>query len=304
MSWLDRQSFLGPDSEETLLSRTVGVVGLGGGGSHVGQQFAHIGIGSFVLIDPDTMEDTNLNRLVGGTWADIEEEKPKVEIARRLILGVRPDAKVRVFQSRWQDAAEALKQCDVIIGGLDSVRAKDELDAFCRRFLITYIDMGMDVHGEAGRHLIAGQVVLSSPGCPCLRCLGIVTDGALEAEAAAYGKAGSKPQVVWPNGVLASTAVGLAMQLLTPWHEAPVEGAYLEYDGNKGTIHPSYRYSHALQRECPHYPVEERGDPGFDVRKLATSNVSAVQEAELPLHSVRQMSLLARIIRFFARAGG
>jgi molybdopterin/thiamine biosynthesis adenylyltransferase len=271
MSWLDRQSFLGADSEATLSNRTVGIVGLGGGGSHVAQQFAHVGIGSFVLIDPQTIEDTNLNRLVGGTWADVKKETPKVEIARRLILGVRPDATVRTFQSDWQEAAEALKQCDVIIGGLDSVRAKDELDAFCRRFLVPYLDMGMDVYGEAGLHLIAGQVVLSSAGGPCLRCLGIVTDKALETEAAAYGNAGSKPQVVWPNGVLASTAVGLALQLLTPWHEAPMEGAYLEYDGNRGTISPSHRYELAAQRSCSHYPAEERGDPGFDVRSMTNA---------------------------------
>lgn len=296
MSWLDRQSFLGPDSDEVLLNRMVGIVGLGGGGSHIGQQFAHVGMGSFVVVDPQTIEDTNLNRLVGGTWADIEKETSKVEIARRLILGVRPSANVRVFQSDWQEAAEALKQCDIIIGGLDSVRAKGELDAFCRRFLIPYIDMGMDVHGEAGQHLIAGQVVLSSPGCPCLRCLGIVTDRALEAEAATYGKAGSKPQVVWPNGVLASTAVGLAMQLLTPWHGASMEGAYLEYDGNKGTISPSYRYGHALKRECPHYPAEERGDPGFDVRKLVAARNAPPPSPSAP---PARLSLMARLLNLF-----
>jgi hypothetical protein len=274
MSWLDRQSFLGSDSDAVLAKTTVGIVGLGGGGSHIAQQLAHVGIGAFVLIDPDGIEDTNLNRLVGGTWADIARETAKVEIAKRLILGVRPGARVQTVKANWQTAAEALKLCDIIIGGLDSVRAKDELDAFCRRFLIPYIDQGMDVHGEEGRHLISGQVVLSSPGRPCLRCFGIVTEDALVQEGRNYGAAGAKPQVVWPNGVLASTAVGLAMQLITPWFGAPVDSAYLEYDGNSGAISPSYRVKLLNGRDCPHFPASERGDPTFDVRKIEVSSKS------------------------------
>lgn len=50
MSWLDRQSFLGPESDALLNGSTVGIAGLGGGGSHVAQQLAHVGIGSFVLL--------------------------------------------------------------------------------------------------------------------------------------------------------------------------------------------------------------------------------------------------------------
>jgi molybdopterin/thiamine biosynthesis adenylyltransferase len=268
VSWLDRQSFLGADSEEVLGNVTIGIVGLGGGGSHVAQQFAHVGIGNFVIVDPDIIEDTNLNRLVGGTWADVEAKRPKVEIAERVIKGVRPNANVIPIRDEWQVASHALKLCDVIVGSLDTVRAKDELDAFCRRFLVPYIDQGMDVTGTAGRHLISGQVVLSSPGCPCLRCFKLVTDEALAAEAAKYGAAGGKPQVVWPNGVLASTAVGLAMQLVTPWSAAPTDSAYLEYDGNMGTMVSSYRMKLLAGKVCPHYPAHERGDPFFDVRKF------------------------------------
>lgn len=271
MSWLNRQSFLGADSDAVLANTTIGIVGLGGGGSHIAQQLAHVGIGTFVLIDPDIIEDTNLNRLVGGTWADVAHKTDKVEIAKRLILGVRPGAQIHTVRADWQTATDTLKLCDVVIGGLDSVRAKDELDAFCRRFLIQYIDQGMDVHGEPGQHLISGQVVLSSPGRPCLRCFGIVTEDALVQEGRNYRAAGSKPQVVWPNGVLASTAVGLVIQLISPWFATPVETAYLEYDGNTGVVNPSYRLKHVANRTCPHYPPNERGDPMFDIRKSVST---------------------------------
>lgn len=273
MSRLDRQSFLGSTSEQTLQELCVGIVGLGGGGSHVVQQLAHIGIGRFVLVDPDTISLTNLNRLVGGTLADVEANLPKIEIAERIIRSLNQDAGISKHQCHWQEALEALKDCDVIIGGLDSVRAKDELDAFTRRFLIPYIDMGMDVHETSpSKYLVAGQVVLTGPGQPCLRCLGVVTDDALLQEAKNYGAAGGKPQVVWPNGALASGAVGLLMQLVTPWNENPIESAFLEYDGNLHTLVHGQRHKRMLGKLCKHYSPNELGDPLFDIRQIRSTD--------------------------------
>ncbi|HAP11783.1 MAG TPA: thiamine/molybdopterin biosynthesis protein, partial [Afipia sp.] len=71
MSRLDRQSFLGPDSDAILQAATIGVIGLGGGGSHLVQQAAHLGVGGYVPADPQWIEDTNTNRLIGGTLADV-----------------------------------------------------------------------------------------------------------------------------------------------------------------------------------------------------------------------------------------
>src|SRR5258707_11232362 len=71
-----RQSFLGPKSDETFKNCRVSIIGLGGGGSHVVQQLAHIGIGSFLLFDSDHVEDSNLNRLVAATQADIASKTP------------------------------------------------------------------------------------------------------------------------------------------------------------------------------------------------------------------------------------
>lgn len=270
MNWLDRQSFLGDGSEITLARLTVGLVGLGGGGSHLAQQLAHVGVGAFVLIDGDIITLTNLNRLVGGRRDDIERRAPKVDIAERIILGINPQASIFKHRKLWQEVADALKECDVIFCSVDSVRAKDELESFARRFLIPFIDQGMDVHyiEATDEYLVAGQVILSSPGTSCLRCLGIITEEALTMEGRRYGDAGSKPQVVWPNGVLASTAVGLFMQLVTPWHKNPVDSAYLEYDANLNTMIISERLRRKLGKPCLHHDTKDLGDPTFDIRKV------------------------------------
>jgi len=303
MNWLDRQSFLGVDSDATLASLTVGLVGLGGGNSHVVQQLAHLGVGGYVLVDDDDISLTNLNRLVGGTFADVISKRPKLQISERVILAVNPEARISAHQARWQVVGDALKTCDIIIGGVDHIRSKGELEGFCRRFMIPYIDMGMDVHRieATGEYLVAGQVVLSSPGEPCLRCLGVVTDEALEAEAKRYGDAGSKPQVVWPNGVLASTAVGLLVQMVTPWHRAPTRSAYFAYDANLGTVTPSDRLRRRAGKACPHYPPRAVGDPGFDIRRFIEACEPAPAQATALVAERKGRSEWLEVIKRFLK---
>jgi molybdopterin-synthase adenylyltransferase len=267
MSRLDRQSFLGADSDAVLDAATIGIVGLGGGGSHVVQQTAHMGIGGYANADPDVIEDTNTNRLIGGTLADVAAKLPKVQIAERLIRGLNPKARIVSVPDNWHTAVDDLKLCDVIVGAVDSFKEREQLERFARRHLIPYIDIGMDVHdlGKKG-FLVSGQVILSMPGAPCMRCCGFITDERLEQEAKLYGAAGSRPQVVWSNGVLASTAVGLLTQILTPWYTNLPGFVYLDYDGNKGTITPNARMELLKNYVCPHHPPDEAGDPLFDIQ--------------------------------------
>lgn len=303
MSRLDRQSFLGPQSDAILKATTIGIVGLGGGGSHVVQQAAHLGVGRYVNIDPETIDETNTNRLVGGTLADVccrpvisgavrrlvrgisrlvggtlsytDCERTKTGIASRLIRGINPQARIISICKNWQDGADQLKTSDVIVGAVDSFTERDQLERFARRYLIPYIDIGMDVHdlGE-NRFLLSGQVILSTPSGPCLRCCGFITDKRLKEEANRYSAAGGRPQVVWSNGVLASTAIGLLTQILTPWYPDPPAFVYLEYDGNKGTVSRSVQMDALKAWTCPHHPADETGDPMFDVRTHLTIKCS------------------------------
>jgi hypothetical protein len=267
MSRLDRQNFLGSQSDAILNAATIGIVGLGGGGSHVVQQTAHMGTGGFVNVDPDVIEDTNTNRLIGGTLADVAVSLPKITIAERLIRALNPNARIISIPRDWHEAVDDLRLCDVIVGAVDGFREREQLERFARRHLIPYIDIGMDVHdlGKKG-FLISGQVILSMPGAPCMRCSGFITDERLEQEAKLYGAAGSRPQVVWSNGALASTAVGLLTQVLTPWYQSPPNFVYLDYDGNQGTLTRNPRMDLMKNHICPHHPPDETGDPLFDIR--------------------------------------
>lgn len=258
----DRQSFLGPNSQFLFENVTVGIVGYGGGGSHIGLQLAHIGVLNQVVFDDDKTEDTNLNRLVGAWSSDVAESSPKTSIAERTIKKVIPNANI-IKVGRWQEDTTKLQRCDIVVGCVDSYAERNQLEAQCRRYLIPYIDIGMDVHEvDEGKHSMSGQVILSMPGQPCMTCFGFLTEDKLKREAAKYGNVGGRPQVVWPNGVLASTAVGILVELITGWTHQSRSSAYLAYDGNLGTIEQHIR-AKFIKEECPHYQAKDAGPPFF-----------------------------------------
>lgn len=258
-----RQSFLGPDSEAILGALHVGVVGLGGGGSHIVQQLAHIGVGHYTIVDHDRIDESNLNRLVGGSTADQKRSALKCAIAARQIRRILPTARIAQIRKPWQSDAASLTGCDIIVGCLDSFAGRLELEALARRHLIPYIDLGMDVYEVGPRYGISGQVTLSLPDKPCLKCMRVIREEWRAREAADYGAAGGRPQVVWPNGLLASTAVGILVQLVTPWHDETSPALLLEYDGNANTVSPSTMLEY-LPKSCSHYSsVDNLGDPWY-----------------------------------------
>ena len=237
-----RQSFLGQGAEERLARCVVGIVGLGGGGSHVVQQLAHLGFQNYVIYDDDTVEETNLNRLVGAKRADVNAETPKLHVAKMMIYGLEPEANVEAYPCRWQNEPEALRRCHIIFGCLDTYSGRNELEIFARRYLINYIDIGMDVH-QAGdtAPVIGGQIILSIPGEICMRCMGFINDDVLGEEGRRYGDAGGASRRSYGRtGCWPSTAVGIAVDLVTNWSRSNRRFLYLEYDGNRNTVQPHW----------------------------------------------------------------
>lgn len=226
------------------------------------QQLAHVGFQQFEIFDPDAVEFSNLNRNVGSTRRDVEASRPKAVIARRVIRGVQRDSDVVVHRCRWQECAESLRACDLVVGCVDSFSVRRELEVSCRRHLQPYVDLGLDVHQVEGEPpQLGGQVILSMPGSPCMECLGFLTPERLAREASRYGAAGIRPQVVWGNGILASAAVGLIVDLVTGWTQSERPWAYLSYDGNRSTLGPHPRVHYHETTVCGHYPLADVGPP-------------------------------------------
>lgn len=266
-----RQSFLGEKADETLAGVRAAIVGLGGGGSHIAQQLAHLGVGHYRLVDPQCIESSNLNRLVGATADDVRQEARKIDIARRTILSIRPWAKVIAEPKNWQEVDHLIKDAHVVFGCVDGYLQRDFLEGAARRFCVPYVDIGMDVAAlNDGAFAVSGQMIATHPGGPCMRCLGFLTSERLSAEENDYGDAGANPQVVWTNSTLASLAVGAFVKMITPWHPHNDAYTWLELDGNSQTVakskQPQYSWTGA---PCAHHGgADGIGDPFFALSKV------------------------------------
>jgi hypothetical protein len=259
----NRQSFLGKYSEAIFSRIRVGVVGLGGGGSHIVQQLAHLGIKHYALFDDDIVDESNLNRLVGGTLLDFENGVSKFDIAKRTIESLHSDACIRGGKIKWELDADAVDSCDIIIGSLDTLYVRRDLEAESRRYIIPVIDIGMGI--DRPKHEAAsiyGQVHLSVPGECCLVCRGFLNQDDLTKEAERYGEDGGRPQVVWSNGVLASNAIGLLAEVITNWTKMNNKLQHLTYEGNYHTMKPSI-YIKTYSDGCEHYPITSTGPVEF-----------------------------------------
>jgi len=249
-----RQQFLGAQFDQLAKDTEVAIVGLCGGGSHVAQQLAHIGFGHFQLFDGDHSDESNTGRMVGLSAQDAAQRRLKTEVITQRIREINSTAMIMAHPGPWQSAAGTLKRCHAVFGCVDRYQPREELERFCRRYLLPYIDVGMDVHGHGPPYQVSGQVILSLPERPCLRCFGFITDERLREEAHNYGNVGGRAQVVWPNGVLASTAVGAFVQLIAPW-SAEQPALYTEYDGNRHRLSPSARLAALQHHRCSHFPT-------------------------------------------------
>ena len=259
-----RQSFLGEKSDGIFSASPIAILGLCGGGSHIAQQLAHIGFENIIIVDFDIVEDPNLNRMVGSCPQDAIDCSRKIDVIEKLIKYINPKAKVTKLSGKWQEHSDVLRNCIGIMGCLDSFIARDELEHFCRRFLLPYIDIGMDVHESKTGFYITGQVITSLPESLCMRCLGYISEERLAQESKKYGNAGENPQVIWPNGVLASIAVGQLIKILTPWNSELNLSPMIDYDGNKQHAMDSPKLKILEDHICTHYKNNTLGDPFYE----------------------------------------
>lgn len=175
---------LGASGQAALRRLRVGVVGLGGTGSVVAAQLAHVGVGHLVLVDDDRVEITNLSRILGATRSDIGAYK--VDVASRYAeqVGAASTAMARAVSSAGD--GDLLSDCDLVMSCVDRHTPRALLSRLAYRALLPVIDMGSQfrVDASTGRLLgDGGRVLVAGPGRPCFACHGILDSRRLEIEA-------------------------------------------------------------------------------------------------------------------------
>lgn len=118
---------IGKEAIEKLNKSKVAVFGIGGVGSYVVEGLARAGVGSFILVDKDEVDITNINRQIIATTKTVG--RPKVEVAKKRILEINPEAKVEIYQEFFLPETKGIldESIDYIVDAVDTVTAKIEL---------------------------------------------------------------------------------------------------------------------------------------------------------------------------------
>lgn len=118
---------IGKDGVDKLNNSKVAIFGIGGVGSFVVEGLARAGVQSFILVDNDTVDITNLNRQIIATHKTIG--KYKVDVAKERILEINPNANVETYKEFFLPESEGIldETVDYIVDAVDTVTAKIEL---------------------------------------------------------------------------------------------------------------------------------------------------------------------------------
>ncbi|MBI4167597.1 MAG: ThiF family adenylyltransferase [Candidatus Aenigmarchaeota archaeon] len=239
----------GQEGQNKIESANVAVVGLGGIGSQIVQALAHLGVGSFVLIDDDFVDISNLNRLIGATSQDAEEKTLKTVVSERQIRNINPKAKVQPILKnlRSADAIKALIECPIIFGCVDHDGPRLVLMELASAYKRILIDSATEIIPEGDKITsFDGRVVISRDGDYCLDCAQQIDMDRAKWElespetresrrAHGYGLPDitNAPAVISLNGVIANLAVTEFLVLVTGLREP---NHHLTYYGLRGNV--------------------------------------------------------------------
>ena len=168
---------MGQDSQNKISRLRVGIVGLGSVGCIVAEAMARIGVAQITLIDPDKVEEHNLDRLLYGTVKDIG--RLKVELASEAILRNATAERIRVnalpTSVHNSEAYKAALDCDIIFSCVDRPLPRDVLNYIAQAHMIPVIDGGVSVETDRSKDRLFSahwRAHLVTPYHQCLQCNG------------------------------------------------------------------------------------------------------------------------------------
>lgn len=243
----DRQvRAFGEEGQSAVRKTRTAIVGLGGTGSIVAQQLAHLGVQDFLLIDPDVVEETNLNRILGATASDVGHQK--VVVAERAIRRVNSAASVAVVVGDVVDAptAKLLIDCDFVFICTDSMASRAVINQLAYQYHIPCIDIGVGIHTKQGSiSAVVGRVQMLASGLPCLVCADWLDASQVRTELMNeeqrrrdpyfVGAGVPQPAVISLNGMVTSVAVSIFLSAITSF---PGAARMVHYDAVRGSMRP------------------------------------------------------------------
>jgi len=231
----------GKGTFDQLRHLRIAVIGASGTGSVVIEQLARNAVGSLVLVDPDHVEEKNLNRIVNATMDDAMTCRPKVDVAARSIKAMALGTNVELYAKSLFDpeVVRAVASCDIVFGCMDTIDGRYLLNKLATFYLIPYFDLGVKIEadGVGGVQQVVGSVHYLKPDGASLISRNVITmeqvrsAGLKRTDATRYrkeieegyirGVPEDRPAVIQLNSLIASLAINELLARLHPYRLDP-----------------------------------------------------------------------------------
>jgi len=131
------------EDQSKLAASTVAIVGCGGLGGSMAEEFSRLGVGSLILIDGDRIEVSNLNRQLFATEKNIGQQK--AEAARDRLQAVNSGVKLKIIKDWFNEdnAASFFEGADLVCDALDSISRRVSLERSCHRLGLPLVYAGI-----------------------------------------------------------------------------------------------------------------------------------------------------------------
>ena len=126
------EMLIGNDGMEKLSAAKVAVFGLGGVGSYVCEGLARCGVGNFVLVDFDKIDESNINRQLIATQKTVG--RYKVDLMKERILEINPDANVEIYKEFYMADSKTdiiTEELSYAVDCVDTIMAKIAIICKC-----------------------------------------------------------------------------------------------------------------------------------------------------------------------------
>ena len=135
-TWLSRQvRLIGEEKTKLLSNKKIMVCGLGGVGGNCCEALCRAGVGTLILIDNDTVNETNINRQAFATTETVGMKK--TEAAAKRLLAVNPALECIALDTFLtpENIPNILQEHkpDYVVDAIDNVTAKVSLAVECQR---------------------------------------------------------------------------------------------------------------------------------------------------------------------------
>ncbi len=161
-----------------LSKMRIAIIGVGGTGSLMVELLKRAGCKNLLLVDDDSIDETNLNRLLHGSVQDVKEKRKKVHVAAyaNYLTGMGCD--VEVIDGNIVDDGsiqERLKESDILVGCVDKDAPRCILNKIAVEACIPYVDLGTEIGAKDDvLQSLDVRVTYVYPGGPCLECRGLI----------------------------------------------------------------------------------------------------------------------------------